>query len=76
MTQFLSPLDYVLFLVKLTMFAGRDRFSRGAIQQVSGHPGEFQKLARTAAAPLRHFRQVQKPLLVLQEIGRGLRSRS
>ena len=66
------PLDHVLFLVKLTMFARGEGFSRGTIQQVRRHPGELQKFARTAAASLRHFRQVQKPLLVLQEIGRGL----
>jgi hypothetical protein len=32
MTQFLSPLDHILFLVKLTMFACGEGFSRGAIQ--------------------------------------------
>ena len=72
--QFL-PLDHILFLVKLAMLARGDGLSRGAIQQVSGHPGELQKLARATTAPLGHFRQVQKPLLVLQEIGRGLQLR-
>ena len=74
MTQFLSPFNYLLILLQLAMLAGGEDLSRGAIQQIRRHAGEFQKFARPAVTALRHFRQVQKPLLVLQEIGRGLQS--
>jgi len=69
------PFEHILFLLKLPSIAGGEGLSRGAIQQVSRHPREFQEFARTAVAALRHFRQVQKPLFVLQEIARGLQYR-
>ena len=49
--------------------------SRTAIQQVRRHAGELHQFAGAAVAALRHLRQIQKPLLVFQEIGRGLQSR-
>ncbi len=69
------PFEHILFLLKLPSIAGGEGLSRGAIQQVSRHPREFQEFARTAVAALRHFRHVQKPLFVLQEIARGLQNR-
>ena len=74
MASFL-PLDHVLPLRRIASVACSDSFSGGAIQQVSGHARKFQQLTRTAVAALRHLRQVKKPFLILQEIGRGLQNR-
>lgn len=73
--ELLLPFEQILILIQLGMVTGGEGFSRGAIQQVSRHPGELQELARTAVAAIRHFRQVQEPLSVLQEIARGLQLR-